>query len=153
MLNETQIRAKYGAPGDIKNLTSIALPYRMRIAWDLKSTVKAIQCHKLIAEPLTVVYSEILGHYGFAEIQRLDIDVFAGCYNFRKMRGGNSWSRHSWAIAVDHDPDRNGLNTPWLQAEFSKPEYKAMVDAFYRNGFINYGKERNFDSMHFEINQ
>lgn len=150
MLNETQIRAKYGAPGDIKNLTSIALPYRMRIAWDLKSTVKAIQCHKLIAEPLTAVFNDLLGHYGFGEIQSLGIDLFGGCYNFRKMRGGNSWSRHSWAIAIDLDPERNGLQTPWLQSQFSKPEYKEMMNIFYQHGFFNLGKERGNDAMHFE---
>lgn len=151
MLNEAQIRAKYGAPGDTSNLISIKLPYPMRIAWDLKSTVKAIQCHKLIGDKLIAVFNDLLTHYGLAELQRLNIDLFGGCYNFRQMRGGTSWSRHSWGIAIDLDPGHNDLHTPWKLAEFSKPEYAFMVETFYKHGFFSYGKERNFDAMHFEV--
>ncbi len=152
MLTEQAIRLKYGAPGDVNNLTVIKLPYPMRIAWDIKSTVKAMQCHKLIAEPVTDVFNDLLAEYSYDTLKELNIDLFGGCYNFRKMRGGNSWSRHSWAIAIDLDPERNSLNTPWKSAEFSKPAYEKMIEIFYKHGFFSYGKERNFDAMHFEIN-
>lgn len=152
MLTEKQIIAKYGRPGDISNLTVIKLPYLMRVAWDMKVTVKAMQCHKLVADNFLAVFNDLLSHYGAKELKNLGIDIFGGCYNFRKMRGGNSWSRHSWAIAIDLDPERNDLHTPWKLSQFSKPEYEPMIDIFYRHGFMSYGKERNFDSMHFEIN-
>lgn len=152
MLTEKQIIAKYGRPGDVNNLTVLPLPYKMRIAWDLAHTVKAIQCHKLIAPNLSAVFGDLLAHYGLPELQRLNIDLFGGCYNFRQMRGGTSWSRHSWGIAIDLDPSHNDLHTPWKLAEFSKPEYIFMVETFYKHGFFSYGKERNFDAMHFEIN-
>lgn len=152
MLTDLQIIAKYGQPGDNDNFTVIQLPYPMRIAWDLKFSVNKITCHKLVADALLGVFNDLLGHYGLVELQRLGIDLFGGCNNFRKMRGGKRWSRHSWAIAIDLDPERNGLKTNWLVSEFSKPEYKFMVDTFYKHGFFSYGKERNFDSMHWEIN-
>jgi len=152
MLTDAQIIAKYGEPGDVDNLTSITLPYPMRIAWDLKKTVTKVTCHKLIAQPLLNVFTDLLAHYGHEELKRLDIDLFGGIFNFRKMRGGNRWSRHSWAIALDISPAKNGLRTKWKDAQFSKPEYSKMVDIFYANGFFSYGKERNFDAMHFEIN-
>lgn len=152
MLTEQQIRDKYGAPGDTKNLTSITLPYRMRIAWDLKTTIKAIQCHKLIAEQLMAVFNDLLAHYGYERIKSLGIDLFGGCYNFRKMRRGNSWSRHSWAIAIDLNPEENDLDTAWEQAQFSKPEYQPMIDIFYKHGFFSLGKEKGYDGMHFEVN-
>jgi hypothetical protein len=152
MLTDEQIRLKYGMPGDINNLTVIKLPYPMRIAWDLKSSVKAMQCHKLVADNFIGVFNDLLSEYGLTELQRLNIDVFGGCYNFRQMRGGTRWSRHSWAIAIDLWPQANDLKTKWKDAAFSRPEYGKMVDIFYKHGFFSYGKERDFDSMHFEIN-
>lgn len=150
-MTELQIRAKYGAPGDIRNLTSIALPYRMRIAWDLKSSVKAIQCHKLIAVNLVAVFTDLLRHYGYDEIKRLGIDLFGGCYNFRQMRGGTSWSRHSWAIAIDLAPEQNQLKWNHTKAVFARTEYIALNDIFYKQGFVGLGREQDRDWMHFEI--
>lgn len=153
MLTDQQIIAKYGEPGDPNNLTTIAFPYPMRIAWDLSKTINKTQCHILVKDNFIAVMDDLLSHYGLAELQRLEIDIFGGLYNFRKMRGGNRWSRHSWAIAWDLNPAKNGLRTPWAKAQFSGPEYKALVDIHYAHGFFSYGKERNFDAMHFEINQ
>lgn len=151
MLTDEQIIAKYGQPGDADNLTTLIFPYPMRIAWDLTKSANKTLCHKLVKDNFTAVMKDLLNYYGLAELQRLGIDLFGGLYNFRKMRGGNRWSRHSWAIAWDLDPARNGLKTKWKDAKFSKPEYKPMVDIHYAHGFFSYGKERNFDSMHFEI--
>lgn len=163
MLTDQQVIAKYGQPGDPDQLTVIALPYPMRIAWDIDAaaeekrpvkTVSKIQCHKLIAADLGAVFSELLSHYGLPEIQRLGIDLFGGCVMVRLMRGSKTkWSRHSWGIAIDLDPARNDLHTRWINAQFSKPEYQFMVDTFYKHGFFSYGKDRNFDGMHFEINK
>lgn len=151
MLSDAQILAKYGQPGDESNLMSIILPYPMRIAWDTSKFVNKITCHKLITLNLGAVFDDLLAHYGLAELQRLEIDLFGGCYNFRKMRGGNRWSRHSWAIAIDLSPAKNGLKTKKPAAQFSKPEYKKMISIFYKNGFIGYGPEKDYDWMHFEI--
>ncbi len=57
---------------------------------------------------------------------------------------------NSWGIAIDIDPERNGLRTPFKKSQFSKPEYKKMLDIFYKYGWINLGVEYNKDSMHFE---
>lgn len=150
MLTDQQIIAKYGQPGT--NIVTMALPYPMRIAWDLKTSITKMQCHKLLVPKFTAVFNDLLKAYGLNKLQELGIDIFGGCYNFRKMRGGNKWSRHSWAIAIDLDPTRNGLKTPWKKAQFSKPEYKTMVDIFYKHGFFSLGKEKDYDAMHFEIN-
>ena len=153
MLTTSQIIAKYGKPemGGTGYLVTINLPYPMRLAWDKNTSVNKMLCHKLVADKLKAVFTDILAHYGLAEIQRLGIDLFGGCFAFRKMRGGNDYSRHSWGIAIDLDPERNGLKTSWLRAQFSKPKYAPMIDIFYKHGFINLGKEKNYDAMHFEI--
>jgi len=152
MLSDSQIIAKYGQPGDPDNLVTLALPYPMRIAWDTTKSVSKIQCHKLIAVNLGNVFNNLLTHYGYSELNRLGIDLFGGCVNVRLQRGSKTkWSRHAWGIAIDLDPARNTLKETSKTARFARPEYKAMIDIFYKHGFVGLGPEKNYDWMHFEI--
>ena len=153
MLTTQQIIAKYGKPDDDGSdyLVNLTLPYPMRLAWDTGTTVSRIRCHRLIKDQLSAVFNDLLAHYGLAEIKRLGIDLFGGCFAFRKMRGGNEYSRHSWAIAIDLDPARNSLKATSRTAQFAKPAYKPMIDIFYKHGFVSLGREKNYDWMHFEI--
>jgi hypothetical protein len=153
MLNTNQIIAKYGKPDEDGSdyLVTIQLPYPMKLAWDTKTSVTKMRVHKLVADKFVAVFNDLLAHYGLKELQRLGIDLFGGCFSFRKMRGGNDYSRHSWGIAIDLDPARNGLKQSSKTAQFAKPDYKAMIDIFYRHGFLSLGRERNYDWMHFEI--
>lgn len=152
MLSDQQIIDKYGQPGDPDNLTTIVLPYQMRIAWDLTKNVSKIQCHKLIADNLKAVFNDLLTHYGYDRIKELGIDLFGGCVNVRLMRGSKTkWSRHSWGVAIDLDPARNQLKETSKTARFARPEYKPLIAAFYKHGFIGLGPEQNRDWMHFEI--
>lgn len=153
MLTTKQIIAKYGKPDDDGSdyLVTIQLPYAMRLAWDTDTVVTKMRCHTLAANKFLAVFNELLTIYGIDEIKRLGIDLFGGCFSFRKMRGGNEYSRHCWGIAIDLDPSRNTLKQSSKTAQFAKPEYKKMIDIFYKHGFINYGRERNWDWMHFEL--
>lgn len=150
MLTTSQIISKYGQPGTT-NLIQMPLPFPMRIAWDTNTTVNRIQVHKLVAPKLEEALKEILSVYGLPEIQKLGIDLFGGCYNYRKMRGGSDWSRHAWGIAIDLDPAHNPLKASSKTAQFAKPAYKNMIDIFYKHGFLSLGREKNYDWMHFEI--
>ena len=154
MLNTNQIIEKYGKPNQNGTyLVSIKLPYPMRLAWDLNTKVTTMRCHKLVAEKFTNVFNELLEVYGLAKIQELGIDLFGGCFNFRAMRGGSDYSRHSWGIAIDLDPVRNQLKETSTTARFSRPEYDLMIDIFYKHGFVSLGREKNYDWMHFEISK
>jgi hypothetical protein len=153
MLTDKQIIERYGQPSDPSKLMVLALPYPMRIAWDTKVVVNKIQCHKKVGAALLAVFNDLLLHYGIEKIQSLGIDLFGGCVNVRLMRGSKTkWSRHSWGIAIDLDPARNKLRETKKTARFARPEYKAMIDIFYKHGFISYGREKDYDWMHFEIN-
>jgi len=153
MMNTNEIVKKYGKPNETGEgyLTTILLPYPMKLAWDLDTKVTKMRCHKLAAEAFENVFNDLLAHYGMKEIERLGIDLFGGCFNYRKMRGGSEWSKHSWAIAIDLDPARNKLKETAKTARFARPEYQPMIDIFYNNGFINLGIEKNYDWMHFEL--
>jgi hypothetical protein len=153
-LTELEIVAKYGQanPTGKGYLVSIKLPYPMFLNWNTAQKITSFQCHKLIAEPLTNVFKDILAHYGLEKIKELQLDDFGGCFNYRMMRGSaKTLSRHSWGIAIDLDPDRNLLRETKKTARFARPEYKAMIDIFYKHGFISYGVESDYDWMHFEI--
>jgi len=153
MMTTNEIVKKYGKPNETGEgyLTTILLPYPMRLAWDLDTKVSKMRCHKLAAEAFLNVFNDLLAHYGMKEIERLGIDLFGGCFNYRKMRGGSEWSKHSWAIAIDLDPARNKLKETAKTARFARPEYQPMIDIFYNNGFISLGIEKNYDWMHFEL--
>lgn len=150
-----QITKKYGVPNETGNgyLVKIQLPYPMRLAWDTDTVVNTMMCHKLVSKKFLDVFNEILDVYGYNKIKELGIDLFGGCFNYRKMRGGNSWSTHSWGIAIDLDPARNLLKETSKTARFAKPEYKAMIDIFYKHGFESLGREKNYDWMHFQIKE
>jgi hypothetical protein len=154
MLTDEQIIKKYGKPNKTGAgyLTRIQLPYPMFLNWKTSEYVNSFECHKLIKEPLTNVFNDLLKHYGLAEIKRLQLNDFGGCFNYRLMRGSKTkLSRHSWGIAVDLDPDRNLLHETKATARFARIEYKPLMDIFYKHGFINYGIERGLDFQHFEI--
>jgi hypothetical protein len=150
-----QIMSKYGKPNITGEgyLVTILLPYPMRLAWDTESVVNKMRCHKLVSGRFLAVFNEIHREYGYEKIKELGIDLFGGCFNFRKMRGGDDWSTHSWGIAIDLHPAANSLKTPYSKSLFSKPEYKKLHEIFEKHGFINLGKTKGYDSMHWEIKE
>ena len=155
MLTTQQAQKKYGSPNETGAgyLVTINLPYPMRIAWDRDTTVSKMRCHKDVADNFLAVFNDLLSHYGFDKLKELGIDLYGGCFNYRKMRGGSSWSKHAWGIAVDLDPARNTLKESARTARFARPEYKPMIDIFYKHGFISLGVEKDYDWMHFEIKE
>lgn len=153
MLTTKQATDLYGIPNQTGRgyLTTINLPYPMRLAWDKNIIVKKMSCHRLVAENFLNVFNDLLKEYGIKKIQELGIDIFGGCFNFRAMRGGSAFSKHSWGIAIDLNPEKNQLNWTKEKALFARPEYQKMIEVFYKHGFLSLGKERNMDFMHFEI--
>ena len=168
LLKTPEILSKYGKPGDQQNFAVVEVPFLMIVAWDRATKIRRFTCHKLIAAQLRQVYVDILSEYGLPEIERLGINIYGGCFNHRPKRGTeNSYTNaikagdlnkaasflsvHSWAIAIDMDPDRNKLHENHTTARFARPAYKKMIDCFYRNGFVGLGTEKDYDWMHFQI--
>lgn len=146
---EAKVFDFYGEPGE--NQVKCVLPYPMKIAWDLSKSVNSYSCHKLVKEPMEEIWNKVLEQYGLAEVQRLKLDVFGGCLNMRQKRGGTSWSMHSWGIAVDIDPERNGLKTKKPLASLSKPEYEKFWQIVESTGAVSLGRKKDYDWMHFQF--
>ena len=151
MLTTAKAIAIYGTPNQSGSyLVSVKLPFPLRLAWDVDTKVTSIRVHRKVAESVLAIFTDILAAYGYAEIVRLGIDLFGGSFAYRAMRGGNEWSKHAFGIAIDLDPVRNKLKETSKTARFARPEYKKLIDIFYKHGWINLGREKNYDFMHFE---
>ena len=138
--------AFYGPVGE--GMTQIVLPYPMKLAWDLNTVVKKMTCHEKVASSLATIFTKTLKTYGMADIQKLRLDLFGGCLNVRKMRGGSAWSIHSWGAAVDLDPDHNLLQWGKDRAAFAKKEYEDFWKIVEGEGWTSLGRTKNFDWMH-----
>lgn len=148
--NEEMIE-KYGKPNQAGTYLDYAIiPFPLIIAWDTSHTVQSIRCHKLEVVNVEDIFNEILQAYGLEKIKALGINLFGGCFNYRAIRGGSSWSRHAWGTAIDLDPARNQLHENKKTARFARPEYKKMIDIFESHGWLSLGRTRNYDWMHFE---
>lgn len=141
----------YGNVG--KNQVMCQVPFTMVLAWDTKTKLTQYSCHKYVKDPMERIWNRTLEHYGYEKIVDLRLHYFGGCLNVRQMRGGSSWSMHSWGIAVDIDPDRNQLNMNRKEASLSKPAYDKFWQFVYDEGAISLGIERDFDWMHFQFSR
>jgi hypothetical protein len=138
--------AFYGSQGS--NLVSVQLPYEHRFSWELDKRIRSFKCHAKVADSISNVLTKVLAHYGQAEIRRLRLDVWGGCFNIRPIRGGTQPSMHSWGIAIDYDPNRNKLRWGAEKAVFAREEYKPWWEFWEEEGWISLGRSRNFDWMH-----
>lgn len=136
----------YGPVGT--NQVSIALPYPHKIAWEPSKVINKFTCHAKVADSVQVVLSNVLAHYGLAEIQHLRLDMWGGGLNVRPMRGGTKYSTHAWGIAFDYDPENNQLKWGKDKASFARPEYDMWWKCWENEGWVSLGKERNYDWMH-----
>jgi hypothetical protein len=76
-------------------------------------------------------------------------------YNYRKMRGSNSLSRHAYGLAVDIDPAQNGMVENG-KAAFAWKKERTNIPSYVRASAKKVGLtcgfywESPFDPMHFE---
>jgi hypothetical protein len=113
-------------------------------------SISHISCHTKVADSLEAVLANVHAHYGDAELKRLRLNLFGGCFNPRKKRGGSSWSTHAWAVAIDWDPSRNQLQWGRDRASLSRPEYTFWWRAWEAEGWVSLGRSRNYDWMHIQ---
>jgi len=139
--------AFYGGVGE--NQTQLTLPYPMVLEWDASAVVKQITCHTKVKDSLERILKNTLTHYGHDAIKELHLDVYAGCLNVRKMRGGTSWSNHAWGTALDLDSNRNQLKWGKDKAFFARGEYLPFWKIVEAEGWVSLGRARNYDWMHF----
>lgn len=143
---DDQLNSFYGEVG--KNQTRVHVPYPHRLSWNKTTRIDSFFCHEKVHDSLLRVLNRVLDHYGLERIRELRLDLWGGCLNVRKMRGGTRWSMHSWGIALDYDPQRNQLKWGRDRSAFAKPEYDRWWQLWEEEGWVSLGRSRNFDWMH-----
>jgi hypothetical protein len=146
---QRDVEAFYGAKGAHQKM--LELPFPMRLAWEPTTLVHRFSCHEKVHDAMRAIWKGALDHYGHDELKRLRLDMYGGCLNVRKMRGGSNWSMHSWGIAEDIDPDRNQLKFKRAQATLDDPPYEPFWKLVYAQGALSLGRERDYDWMHFQF--
>lgn len=124
------------------------VPFELKLAWDLNTTLDGFTIHRKVHDSAARVFDRIYAHYGDSGVEDLGINLFGGCYNCRLMRGGQRWSMHSWAIAIDFDPARNKLNWNHNQARLARPDARHFWEFWEEEGWVSLGRARDYDWMH-----
>jgi hypothetical protein len=145
---DAELTAFFGEMG--KNQKRITLPYPHRISWDMDKSVNSFSCNAKVHDSLLRILTKVKDTYGMEGIRELRLDVWGGCLNVRKMRGGDRYSTHSWGIALDYDPENNQLRWGRDRASFARPEYDRWWQIWEEEGWVSLGRQRNFDWMHIQ---
>jgi len=164
------MNAYYGSPDqdhnleadpdwEIKNL--IALPVPCPLFYPMEETVsgkkiivkrkhllKTLRVHWRCAKSLENILKQIPQRFSAADIERYELDICGGVYNFRPMRSGASLSIHSWGAAIDLSHLINYWKRKYDPAAGMMPQ--GVVDLFQSEGWQWGGLWKNGDAMHFQ---
>ena len=137
--DSASLRKFYGGPGDESGLVNLPVE-GLGVRYE-GQRVKTVRCHGKVAESLLRVteqlsctHPEILADYN-------------GCFNFRRMRGGTSYSLHAYGAAIDFCAGVNGNPTAWPVRAAMPIE---VMETFAREGWIAAGAFWGRDAMHFQ---
>ena len=149
------MRRVYGKAGDEGYLVRFKMPFPMKLySRDSKTVLNSHRCHKLAKNDLEEILSYLLETQGYEWIKRHGLDVYGGCFNYRKTRGGSSLSKHAWGAAIDLNPNENRNRQKWAASKIGKSGYATMpleaIKAFEKWGWKSGARAWGRDAMHFQ---
>lgn len=138
--DQASLGAFYGQPGDLRQLVNIDVG-KLGVEYE-DEPVHKIRVHVRCAESLLRILTAI--HRGPFAYVLLD---YAGVFNPRPMRGGNTPSLHARGAAIDLRPLSNGNHAHWPTASDMPIE---VMEEFAREGWLPAGAFWSRDAMHFQ---
>ena len=115
----------------------------------MDNLIVEFKVHEKVKSSLENAYKQIFSSYGIEKIYKLGLNTTSGTYVARNTRNGNSYSMHSWGIAIDILAGLNP-NNHTKSAPFRKPEYNKFLDIMEDNGWYSGGRAWDRDYMHFQ---
>jgi hypothetical protein len=100
--------------------------------------------HKLLARRLTNALAEIYTTLGREQFEKEGWQVYAGSHDYRPTKSGGRLSTHSWAAAVDMNPNENTF------AQTTTTFSATAIDIMESWGFLSGGRAWGKDWMHFQ---
>lgn len=130
------------------NLVTFPAPYPMVASWSPSTPITKIRCHRLVQPSLSRALTALWRLYPTAEQRRAaGVDLYGGCFSFRRIAGSDRLSCHAFACAIDLDPGRNPLGKPWEVGMIPME----VVDVFETEGAEWGGRwKRRPDCQHFQ---
>ena len=143
---QSDVASFYGKMGE--NLVPLVTPYLLYGDYNRTIKVRQFNVHRKVHDSALRAMQGIYKEFGDANIRKLNLDIFSGCQNIRRIRGGVGYSMHSWGIAIDWDAAHNMLRMDHKTAALAKPKLKKFLDIWEDEGWISLGRERDYDWMH-----
>lgn len=97
-----------------------------------------VACHAAVAARMARVFQRLKAENALGLVKTYD-----GCFNIRKVRGGNRPSLHAWGLAID----LNAGQFPLGSVQHQNP---ILVRAWTAEGFFSGAKFHRPDPMHFQ---
>ena len=132
----------YGDAGEESNLVNLPVA-GLGVKYEGRE-VKTVRCHSSVSESLGRIIKQLSKQH--PEV----LADYNGCFNFRRMRGGSSYSLHAYGAAIDFLAGSNGNRTTW-PGKASMPI--TVLEIFAREGWLPAGAFWSRDAMHFQATQ
>lgn len=129
------------------NIVRIQTPWQLVTAWDFMP-VKSVRMHQKCKVSLEIIFSRIwdAADRRQQKINEWGMNLYAGGYNFRPMRGSSRLSMHSWGCAIDFDSSRNSFGDRTPNFALIPP----VLEAFASEGWTWGGSWSKPDGMHWQ---
>lgn len=158
--NPAGANGKLDPDWEAANIVRVNIPWKAVLAWDTDTVVKTIRIHRLCAKSLQRILDAIwaaaqkFGKQRHGEpfaggqkvIEHWGMHLYGGAFEFRLQRGGNTLSSHSWACAIDWDPERNALGDTTPNFRNCPEVCKAFADEGWEHGM----DWKRKDAMHWQ---
>ena len=137
--SQSALTAFYGQAGDESRLVNLPVD-GLGVKYEGK-TVKTVRCNAKVAVSLLRVIKSL------AKTHPEVLADYNGCFNFRKMRGGSSYSLHAYGAAIDFCAGTNRNKQSWPVSATMPIE---VMEAFAKEGWLTAGAFWGRDAMHFQ---
>ena len=135
MLTSQDCITRYGDPEKESNMVLWDIPPALEVG----VIPKRLYCNKDLVKPLTQAIVNLIATGHIKELKTFD-----GCFNIRKKRTNNSYSLHSWGVAID-------INAAWNRLG-QKPTFSAGFVKCFKDAGFEWGGDWSYpDGIHYQL--